>query len=298
MKDNLKYLEYNCNNPEKLDERYMNLKKNDLYKYVEFTNKIKNLLNDIRKDKFVDEKKFAILLNLITDSYGSKNEFNCFINACDSTIGTIKNNPETLKQIVELFFRYRNGEISADPVHIQSLIDKGSQRALGIVGQQKIVEIAQNFGFEYTNDPSVFLKNKNSVSYYKKELKEKIIPEIDFGSQNKDLDIILKSGDKYFFIESKHIKECGGAQDKQIKELIGLIKTKMPENTFIVSFLDGVFSNEILNSEIFSVFNNKDKIIKNKIEQQQLEILENLHKNKSAFWLNSAGLVEFLRDLA
>lgn len=297
MKDNLKYLEYSCNNPEKLDERYMNLKKNDLYKYVEFTNKIKNLLNDIRKDKFVDEKKFTILLNLITDSYGSKNEFNCFINACDSTIGTIKNNPETLKQIVELFFRYRNGEISADPVHIQSLIDKGSQRALGIVGQQKIVEIAQNFGFEYTNDPNVFLKNKNSVAYYKKELKEKIIPEIDFGSQNKDLDIILKSGDKYFFIESKHIKECGGAQDKQIKELIGLIKTKMPENTFIVSFLDGVFSNEILNSEIFSVFNNKAKIIKNKIEQQQLEILENLHKNKSAFWLNSAGLVEFLRDL-
>lgn len=298
MKDNLKYLEYSCNNPEKLDERYMNLKKNDLNKYVEFTNKIKSLLNDIRKDKFVDEKKFTILLNLITDSYGSKNEFNCFINACDSTIGTIKNNPETLKQIVELFFRYRNGEISADPVHIQSLIDKGSQRALGIVGQQKIVEIAQNFGFEYTNDPSVLLKNKNSVSYYKKELKEKIIPEIDFGSQNKDLDIILKSGDKYFFIESKHIKECGGAQDKQVKELIGLIKTKMPKNTFIVSFLDGVFSNEILNSEIFSVFENKDKIITNKIEQQQLEILESLHKNKSAFWLNSAGLAEFLRDLA
>ncbi len=298
MKDNLKYLEYSCNNPEKLDERYMNLKKNNLNKYVEFTNKIRSLLNDIRKDKFIDEKKFSILLNLITDSYGSKNEFNCFINACDSTIGTIKNNPETLKQIVELFFTYRNGKISADPVHIQSLIDKGSQRALGIVGQQKIVEIAQNFGFEYTNDPDIFLKNKNSVSYYKKELKEKIIPEIDFGSQNKDLDIILKSNDKYFFIESKHIKECGGAQDKQIKELIGLIKTKMPKNTFIVSFLDGVFSNEILNSEIFNVFDNKDKIIKNKIEQQQLEILDNLHKNKSAFWLNSAGLVEFLRDLA
>ncbi len=298
MKDNLKYLEYSCNNPEKLDERYMNLKKNDLNNYVEFTNKIKSLLNDIRKDKFVDEKKFTILLNLITDSYGSKNEFNCFINACDSTIGTIKNNPETLKQIVELFFIYRNGKISADPVHIQSLIDKGSQRALGIIGQQKIVEIAQNFGFEYTNDPDIFIKNKNSVSYYKKELKEKIIPEIDFGSQNKDLDIILKSSDKYFFIESKHIKECGGAQDKQIKELIGLIKTKMPKNTFIVSFLDGVFSNEILNSEIFNVFENKDKIIKNKIEQQQLEILDNLHKNKSAFWLNSAGLVEFLRDLA
>ena len=298
MKDNLKYLEYSCNNPEKLDERYMNLKKNDLNKYVEFTNKIKSLLIDIRKDKFVDEKKFTILLNLITDSYGSKNEFNCFINACDSTIGTIKNNPETLKQIVELFFTYRNGKISADPVHIQSLIDKGSQRALGIVGQQKIVEIAQNFGFEYTNDPDIFLKNKNSVSYYKKELKEKIIPDIDFGSQNKDLDIIIKSNDKYFFIESKHIKECGGAQDKQIKELIGLIKTKMPKNTFIVSFLDGVFSNEILNSEIFNVFENKDKIIKNKIEQQQLEILDNLHKNKSAFWLNSAGLIEFLRDLA
>lgn len=298
MKDNLKYLEYSCNNPEKLDERYMSLKKNDLNKYVEFTNKIKSLLDDIRKDKFVDEKKFTILLNLITDTYGSKNEFNCFINACDSTIGTIKNNPETLKQIVELFFTYRNGKISADPVHIQSLIDKGSQRALGIIGQQKIVEIAQNFGFEYTNDLNIFLKNKNSVSYYKKELKEKIIPDIDFGSQNKDLDIILKSNDKYFFIESKHIKECGGAQDKQIKELIGLIKTKMPKNTFIVSFLDGVFSNDILNSEILDVFENKAKIIKNKIEQQQLEILDNLHKNKSAFWLNSAGLVEFLRDLA
>lgn len=276
----------------------MNLKKNDLNKYAEFTNKIKSLLDDIRKDKFVDEKKFTILLNLITDAYGSKNEFNCFINACDSTIGTIKNNPETLKQIVELFFTYRNGKISADPVHIQSLIDKGSQRALGIIGQQKIVEISQNFGFEYTNDPNIFLKNKNSVSYYKKELKEKIIPDIDFGSQNKYLDIILKSNDKYFFIECKHIKECGGAQDKQIKELIGLIKTKMPKTTFIVSFLDGVFSNEILNSEIFCVFKNKAKIIKNKIEQQQLEILDNLHKNKSAFWLNSAGLVEFLRDLA
>ena len=298
MKDNLKYLEYSCKNPEKLDKRYMNLKKNNLNEYIECTNSIKSLLYDIKKDNFYDEKKFNILLNLITSPYGSKNEFNCFINACDSTIGTIKNNPETLKQIVELFFAYRNGEISANPVYIQSLIDKGSQRTLGIIGQQKIVEIAQNFGFEYTNDPDIFLKNKNSVSYYKKELKEKIIPGIDFGSQNKDLDIILKSNDKYFFIESKHIKECGGAQDKQIKELIDLIKTKMPNNTFIVSFLDGVFSNEILNSKLFNVFNKKEKNTKNKIEQQQLEILENLLKNKSAFWLNSAGLVEFLRDLA
>lgn len=294
MKENLKYLLFSCENPEKLDLRYMNLRKNNLDKYVEYTKEIKKTINEIRKDNFANENKLKYLLELISNTYGSKNEFNCFINACDSTVETIKKNPETLKEIIELFFTFRNGEISCDRLLIQSLIDKGSQRALGIVGQQKIVEIAQSLGFEYANKTDIFLNCDKSVAYYKKELKEAIIPGFDFGSQNKDLDVILKSGNKYFFIESKHIKEGGGAQDKQIKELIGLIQTKMPENSYIVSFLDGVFSNQLLTKDMFL---SKEKNIRNKIEQQQLEIINNLKHNENSFWLNSAGLIEFLRDL-
>ncbi|MDR3182915.1 MAG: hypothetical protein LBT89_08375 [Planctomycetaceae bacterium] len=49
------------------------------------------------------------------------------------------------------------------------------------------------------------------------------------------------------FFEAKHLKEGGGAQDKQIKELIGIIQE--PTNgadVFYGAFLDGVYSNSIL----------------------------------------------------
>ena len=154
--------------------------------------------------------------------------------------------------------------------------------------------------FDFVQTSIDFFKRKNAVAYYNKDIKHKINANINFGSQDKDLDVIFKVGNNFIFLEAKHIKESGGAQDKQIKELIGLLNINLPINIFIVSFMDGVYSNHLLDIEI-SCIENPEALVrlknKTKLSQQQYEILKGLKNNQNSFWVNTYGLIELIKDL-
>lgn len=304
LKDNITYLKKSISNKEKLDIRYMSLElHNSLDDMVRVTKDIKEILIAIKRlnmSQMPSDKFYKELMPLVISDLGSKNEFNGFINACDSAISTIVSNPETFKEIVDLYLEHRDISEYTPREWIQAVIDKGSQRSLGVIGQNKVIDLAVQAGFRHTNNNDAFFRNEYSVSVFSKNLAEKINPRLNFGSQNKDLDVVFKVNTNYFFLEAKHIKEAGGAQDKQIKELIGLLSVKLPSNIYIISFMDGVYSNKLLEISD-SVIENPDGLNYGgklpKIKTQRYELLTGLKNNKNSFWVNTEGLKTLFSDL-
>lgn len=304
VKTNIEYLKNSIANPESLDIRYMSLELHEsLDEMVEVTKEIKELLitikrlnmNNLPSDQFYEELKPLVLSEL-----GSKNEFNGFINACDSAISTIHANPETFKQIVDLYLEHRDISEHTPKEWIQAVIDKGSQRSLGVIGERKVIEIAISKGFTHVSSLADFYSNDYSVIFHSKEFQESLPQEIDFGSQAKLLDIVIKAKDKLLFLEAKHIKEAGGAQDKQIKELIGLLNVSLPQNVNIISFMDGVYSNHLLALSDEQILNPNILLSGNritKINKQRQELLTALQNNEDSFWVNTSGLESLLEDL-
>ena len=304
IKNNIYYLKTSINNLETLDVRYMSLELHEsIDEMVRVTKEIKELLITIKRLKMNNlpcDKFYRDLEPLVLSELGSKNEFNGFINACDSAISTLKRNPENFKQIVDLYLEHRDISDHTPREWIQAIIDKGSQRSLGDVGEKKVIEIAVSKCFVYCKSTQQLFSEKYSVMRYSKEIQNNLQEKINFGSQNKDLDIVIKANDKLLFLEAKHIKESGGAQDKQIKELIGLLNVKLPENIKIIAFMDGVYSNHLLNITDEEILN-PDILIAGKkdtkILRQQQELITALNNNENSFWVNTTGLESLLESL-
>lgn len=308
MKNNINLLIQSKEYKESIDKTYMFLKTNRNLKYYLETNKIiKLLLNKLTNPTGVDyEYDYTIkeLHKIITRRYGDKNELASFIPACDASLVIVKNDIGIFKEIVELFLKCRKFKGDSE-TYIQAQFDKSSQKSINDLGSDKIIKIAIDNGYKKVKNIRELLQYDFAITKYTKEIKNQIIPDYDFGSQNKDLDIIIKKGKMFYFLEAKHIKESGGAQDKQIKELIGLIsQSKLPRNIGIIAFMDGIYSNTLLDIDNDHIINNTAKINKcakldnkeTKIAMQRFEIVDSLHKNENNYWLNTGSLVEFLKD--
>jgi len=301
LKDNTHYFNISIDNPEpEFEERYAVLTKHpDLEKYVENTIEIKNILTTIKTlDKLNGNTDiiYKKLYELTNNEFATKSEWGCFINACDITLESLSDN-SLLKKIVSLYFQYRDLKDGVPSEWVQAIIDKGANRAKGSVGENKLVEIAEERGFKLVDNWNIFSKSEKVIAKFSKNnfditnIKKNLDVDLNFDSQNKMLDVILKNNEKIIFLEAKHLKEGGGAQDKQIKELISIIShpTNKP-NIFYGAFLDGIYSNVILD---VSPKNNKKET---KIITQRKDICKALEINKNSFWFNTAGFREFVKD--
>lgn len=120
-------------------------------------------------------------------------------------------------------------------VTVQALYDSGTSRKKGTSGIKKLVALIQK---TLGNIPRVktvnelmtfpiayFLPDKGD-KYLFKEFCKKFGVQYKFGKdhQGKKPDMILKVKNRFFVIEAKHIKESGGAQDRQIGETIEFIR--------------------------------------------------------------------------
>jgi len=300
LKNNIHYFNISIENQEpEFDERYAILQKHpDLEKFVENTKEIKDILTTIKTlDKLNDnsDSVYKKLYVLMDSEFALKSEWGCFINACDITLESLKNNDFLLKKIVSLYFQYRDLKDGVPSEWVQAIIDKGASRAKGSIGENKLIGIAKNIGFRTVDNWNDFLQNEKVIAKFSTKkfdvinIKNKLGVDLNFDSQNKMLDIILKNNEKIIFLEAKHLKEGGGAQDKQIKELIKIISScSNKPNIFYGAFLDGIYSNVILNKV--------EKEQGTKIGVQQEEISKALETNKNSFWFNTAGFTEFVKD--
>lgn len=304
--NNIKLLEYCVKNEESfLDKNYMFEEKNSkLNLYVRKTKRIKELLITIKRikgkngnkkvlDQIFDELQEAI------KKYANYSEFGCFINACDTTIDESSKNNDLLRKITDLYLKKRDLNDIVPGEWIQAVIDEGSSRRKGNAGAEKLINILKKKRFIFVEKMSDFkVRNKciaklssQSKEFSNKSIKDNFKVSIGKGTQNKSLDLMIRKGNNVFFLEAKHLNTCGGGQNKQVLELIKIIQKKPSKKEYhFVAFLDGVYSNILLNPKLKLKEKEKSKKKKkNKVELQHNDIIKALNRNKNNYWVNTAG---------
>jgi hypothetical protein len=263
------------------------------------------------------QKIFNNILNLIESTEQIQyTEFVAFWKTLDISYSTFKDysneeKKDILKSILELYCENRRkiyDRLGYTNTTVQALYDAGASRKKGKLGIKKIETLLENI-FNISN--TEYLKVENLKDFKGKKIcyllpdsnksDKKIFDDFikrkhldyRFGRehQNKYPDIVIKICEHYFIIEAKHIKESGGAQDKQIVEIIEFIKySENVDNIHYVSFLDGIYFNKFISL--------KDKDNKNKVLSQIRDIENALKYNKNNFFVNTYGLKLLIEDAA
>ncbi|MBX0312734.1 MAG: hypothetical protein JHC31_13370 [Sulfurihydrogenibium sp.] len=271
------------------------------------------------------QKIFNNILNLIESTKQIQyTEFVAFWKTLDISYSTFKNyskeeKKDILKSILELYCKNRRkiyDGLGYTNTTVQALYDAGASRKKGRLGIKKIETLLENILKNILNSNPGYLNteylkvenlkdfegkkicyllpdsNKSDKEIFDDFIKRKHL-DYRFGidHQNKYPDIVIKICEHYFIIEAKHIKESGGAQDKQINEIIKFIEhSEKADNIHYVSFLDGIYFNKF--------FSLKDKDNKNKVLSQIQHIENKLKDNKNNFFVNTYGLKLLIEDAA
>ena len=301
--DNIILLEFCKKHLEQfLDTYYMFVEKHkDLKRYVEVTQEIKNTLIAIKqvKNKKGSSKIVSQLLEQLyklMPKFSNNSEFGCFINACDSSLEEVLFDKNLLKKITYLYLEKRDLNDIVPGEWIQALIDKRAATKKGNTGEKKLKETLESKGYkqaknirEFQKESKIFASCSGRGDFSNKGLKKYFGEGIGKNTQNKKLDLIIKKKDHVFFLEAKHMKTSGGEQNKQILELIELLRHKPKKpNLHYMSFLDGIYFNKLFGTEKAA---NKEE--SNKINLQKLDIILNLKKIKQNYFVNSAGFKKF-----
>src|SRR5574344_2118314 len=128
LKNNIHYFKYCARNPEILDPCYMFVKQNPhLNEYVSNTIKIKELTTAIKvlsaKEKGTSYL-YKDLHKLLSSKYSTTSELNCFMNACDCSIKSLKNDTPLLKNLVDLYLKNRVISPLTPKEWVQAILDK------------------------------------------------------------------------------------------------------------------------------------------------------------------------------
>ena len=299
IQNNLHYFKISKNNQEKLlDDFYVFDEKHpDLNRYIKNTKEIKNILITIqtlqgKKEKSAVIDKYFIELSKIIGKFSNCSEFACFVNACDNIIGEAKNEINLLKKITERYFTKRILNEMAPEEWVQAILDTNSSRKKGKCGENKLIYILRKYGFKEVFNWGDFSKIdfcvvKFSKKFNLKNVRQNLNIKIKTKKQNKTLDLIIKAKNKILLCEAKHLNTSGGGQDKQISELIEILRLNEKNNISYISFLDGKYSNILLG-------NNSGG---DKITTQRKEINKFLKNNPNNYWVNTAGFESLISDL-
>lgn len=297
--DNLELLEYCKKNPEKfLDKNYMFVDKHkELSLYVLKTKNIKNKLIAIRellnkKGAINVIEQLFIDLQKELDKHSNFSEFISFVNACDSRLEEVKNDIDLLKQTTLLYLQYRDLNDIVPSEWVQALVDKSTSRKKGHSGEKKLIDLLNQRGYKLVRNLKDFDSQQHCIAQFtnkgdfsNKNLRRVFDVKIGKSTQNKKLDLLIKNKNGIYLLEAKHLNSGGGGQDKQIKELIDVIKNKSDQHHF-VAFLDGIHSNTIL-----SVSGSRN-LMSPKIKAQHRDILKALRINKGNYWINTNGFLK------
>lgn len=197
--------------------------------------------------------------------------------------------------------RKRYDQLGYTHVIQQALYDSAASRTQGSAAKQKLRQLIEQVSRELgvpiqeAGSPPELTQSESGCSFYAvnskkgfEELREKEQFTYAYGqeSQGKIPDLVIKIRDRLFILEAKHIRESGGAQDKQISELIKFIGQNESKPISYVAFLDGSYFNKFSNSEA-----------PKKVRNQRDAIESTLKKYPNNYFVNTAGLCALLTDL-
>ncbi len=311
IKENIHYWQISLNNPEPIiDDFYFN--DDIIISDRSLINKIERLRELIINYCVIIEKnKEAVsqILDEINDIIISIDniqytEFIAFWKSLDlsySSFRTLDNHKNVLSTILNKYCERRRklyDKLGYTNVIVQALYDSGSSRRKGASGIKKLIHLIQNIFGDISHIRNINEIGQSTIGYFQPDKVDKLFfndfikqykIQFRFGQdhQGKYPDMILKVNDEFFIIEAKHIKESGGAQDKQILETIEFIRYYGDwDNIHYLSFVDGTYFNNFIK-------NNKD----NKINKQIEQIEGYLKENSNNYFVNSYGLISLFMDL-
>ncbi len=175
--------------------------------------------------------------------------------------------------------------------YLQILYDSHAHKRIGSAGAKKISSQLNNNHFAQIYNISLennqyFLPDQVQVDNYLRFLSDNHIECRWTDSKQKKMpDAVFKYNDRIFIVEHKHLKEGGGGQDKQLGEIIDLIRYK-DNNVSYISYMDGMYFNSLINP--------KPNV---KISNSKNDILKYLEGNSENYFLNTHGFEKFLKDL-
>jgi hypothetical protein len=222
-----------------------------------------------------------------------------------SVFKDFKDSPESINILGDILKKYCEkrfelyNSLEYSNITVQALYDAGASRKKGMAGINKLEDLiksrfkdvvhAEDWNSLINANIAYFLPDSKDEKLFK-EFCEKFNIQFEFGKthQGKEPDMVLKVNQDFFIIEAKHINESGGAQDKQIVEVIDFIKNSESSNKIhYLSFMDGLYFIK------FSQENNTN----NKINNQKRNIEEALKNHENNFFVNTHGFKILLNDL-
>lgn len=154
----------------------------------------------------------------VSVGYVNYSEFGSFVNACDSNEDEVVSDPELLERILDLYVRNRDvsypdpRETEFSKRWIQAMLDKGSSRKKGKLGERKIGRTLERLGYvqaktlsDFTNERFCFADFERDGEFSMKNVNAFFGTKFGEGTQNKMLDVLIRSGDDFYFMEAKHM---------------------------------------------------------------------------------------------
>ncbi len=257
--------------------------------------------NDAKKSEILDEIH-NIIISVEKIQY---TEFVAFWKVLDmsySVFRKIPNQKSVLGEMLKSYCELRQDLYSKEnsDVVVQALYDSGASRKKGVVGTNKLLGLIEDslqaqhvkdIDSMINSNISYFLPDQGDKKLFK-DFRKRYNVEYKFGKkhQGKEPDMVLKANDDFFILELKHIKEQGGAQNKQLVEVIDFIKySESSEKIHYLSFIDGLY---------FNKFIDRKERENSKIGKQKNAIKMHLRDNKNNFFVNTAGMRALLKDLS
>ncbi|MEM3451989.1 MAG: hypothetical protein QW830_06265 [Nitrososphaerales archaeon] len=280
-------------NPEPLvDEGYLiDVEITD--RQMEVIKNIRSVIRDICGSQKFEDTILYQLISFLEQDGAQYSEFTAYMNAFDVSL-SVFNRWEKRSRLVEIkkivqrycesrFNLYKGVEINNRTIP-QAMMDRGASRAKGESGKDKIKKMMETYGIILVETFRDFEKQDKCINDINHSgivftsLREKLT----IGKHLiKNPDLVLKIKDHILIIEAKHIKESGGAQDKQLLELCNLIKEQEDGKVHYVAFLDGVYANKFFAGK----------------HGYSSTALDNLRKNPNNFFVNTYGFRSLIEDL-
>ncbi|MEM2095876.1 MAG: hypothetical protein QXX19_06945 [Candidatus Caldarchaeum sp.] len=295
LKDSLHYWSISAQNPEPLiDESYL-VEAEITEAQMEVIKRVRRIVKHVCERRVFDDEALLQLVELLEPNGSQYTEFAAYLNAFDVSLSAfnrlgrdvkLRELRKVLKRFCERRFSLYRRVVDDDATIPQALVDKGASRAKGSSSKQKVKRLVRElYGLYELEDYEAFRRETRGVVDVDKLGTALTRAYSDLGLDAgliKRPDLLIKLNGHVLIVEAKHIKEAGGAQDKQLLELCRFVETRAGGDVHFVAFLDGFYANEFFEER----------------HRYSSKARNNLLTNPGNFFVNSNGFKILLADLA
>lgn len=299
IKNNQHYFEYSLNHPEPIWDEYF-------YPFLESTIDKKEYENILDLERYISKtsnkltnKEIEGLLNLLKHKGCEKSYFAFFLRTCDLSVAELVDiryyssieRVKVAKKVLAIYKKRRKNP-NTDKYSLQAYNDAQTAKRRSDAGEKKIIKLS---GLKVASNLSdlnnkIAKISKSSGKFKIKDIKKTFGIKFQFSKKGKVPDCIFKIKDDIFILEAKHINGEGGAQNSSISELVSVLELKETNpKIFYIAFLDGCYTKYLTVSKP-----NKNGTM---LERQLNRIRETLKRNKNNYFVNTAGFIQFMKDL-